>query len=443
MAGKQVSISQCMIAKNEESNIGRALSWGKGIVCEQIVVDTGSVDRTVEIAESMSARVFHLEWRDDFAAAKNFAIEQAKGDWIAFLDADEYLTDESARKLPELLRKIDEADASGRDVQMISALICHLDDAGKVFATGHQERIFRNDPALRYKNRIHEEFYRTDGRKVRSFSAVDELSIMHTGYQKKRNEEKAEQTIHLLKKELQEDPDDYNMWAYLGDAYVLNGQFAEAWETMKRVMDGGMGRMDPERRILTFSQYFRLACVEREHISIPKEELLEYYKRFSYKGIVMPDVEFFLGKYFLQDEDREAALFYFEEALKKLERYHSSAPLYLTGSLDYVYRALAVLYIEKRDVAKAVQYATYALRRDRYQLQPLLILLKLFQEDVHTTMEQEFAFLEKLYHLEQSKDRLYLMAAAKKVGDKGLEQKIGALMPAEEKEAMRSMEPCT
>ena len=83
-------ISQCMIVKNEEENMERALSWGKGIVSEQIVVDTGSTDRTVEIAERMGAKVYHFEWINDFSAAKNYAISKAKYEWIAFLDADEY-----------------------------------------------------------------------------------------------------------------------------------------------------------------------------------------------------------------------------------------------------------------------------------------------------------------------------------------------------------------
>ena len=54
-------ISQCMIVKNEEKNIEKALSWGKGVVSEQIVVDTGSTDRTVELAEKMGAKVYHFE----------------------------------------------------------------------------------------------------------------------------------------------------------------------------------------------------------------------------------------------------------------------------------------------------------------------------------------------------------------------------------------------
>ena len=71
------TISQCMIVKMKKKNIRRALSWGKDIV-EQIVVDTGSSDRTVEIARGNGGARYFLPWINDFAAAKNFAIDQAK-----------------------------------------------------------------------------------------------------------------------------------------------------------------------------------------------------------------------------------------------------------------------------------------------------------------------------------------------------------------------------
>ena len=103
-------ISQCMIVKNEERNIEKALSWGKGVVSEQIVVDTGSTDRTVEIAESMGAKIYHFEWIDDFAAAKNFAISKAKYEWIALLDADEYFLEEDAKKLLFYVRQLQNKD---------------------------------------------------------------------------------------------------------------------------------------------------------------------------------------------------------------------------------------------------------------------------------------------------------------------------------------------
>ena len=102
-----MKISQAMIVKNEEKNIEKALSWGKGIVAEQIVVDTGSTDRTVEIAEKMGAKVVHFPWQDDFALAKNFAISQCQYPWIALLDADEYFEEKDAKKLMEIIKRVD------------------------------------------------------------------------------------------------------------------------------------------------------------------------------------------------------------------------------------------------------------------------------------------------------------------------------------------------
>ena len=126
-------LSQCMIVKNEERNIEKALSWGKGIVWEQIVVDTGSTDRTVELAEKMGAKVFYFPWQDDFSAAKNFAISKASGDWVAFLDADEYFPLEEAKKLMPLLERYDKG---GYYAVMTSWLQVREDES--IFAGGTQ-----------------------------------------------------------------------------------------------------------------------------------------------------------------------------------------------------------------------------------------------------------------------------------------------------------------
>ena len=104
--GVKPGISQCMIVKNEEENIERALSWGKGIVSEQIVVDTGSEDRTVEIARAMGAKVYTFAWTDDFSAAKNYALSKAEHEWVAFLDADEYFSGEDAKKLDGYVKRL-------------------------------------------------------------------------------------------------------------------------------------------------------------------------------------------------------------------------------------------------------------------------------------------------------------------------------------------------
>ena len=127
-----------MIVKDEEENIQRALSWGKCIMSEQIVVDTGSTDRTVEIARQLGAKVYHFSWVDDFSAAKNFAISKARYEWIALLDADEYFSEEDAKKLPLLLANLKNTPYDGLATNWI-----HLDDNGSIGMIDTQVRIFQ------------------------------------------------------------------------------------------------------------------------------------------------------------------------------------------------------------------------------------------------------------------------------------------------------------
>ena len=92
-------LSLCMIVKDEEEMLPRCLAAVKPAVDEMIVVDTGSTDRTVEIAESFGARVLHHEWTGSFSDARNVSLEAATGDWIIYLDADEVLVEEDAERL--------------------------------------------------------------------------------------------------------------------------------------------------------------------------------------------------------------------------------------------------------------------------------------------------------------------------------------------------------
>ena len=85
-------ISACLIVKNEEAQIAKAIGDLKEVCDEIIVVDTGSADRTVEIVKQLGAEVYHFKWNNHFGKARNFSFSKAKYNWIFYIDADERLS---------------------------------------------------------------------------------------------------------------------------------------------------------------------------------------------------------------------------------------------------------------------------------------------------------------------------------------------------------------
>ncbi len=92
-------ISLCLIVKNEEETLHKSLDSVKNIAQEIIVVDTGSIDRTKEIALNFTDKVYDFAWCNDFSKARNFSISKASNDWILVLDADEVVTDFDIRDI--------------------------------------------------------------------------------------------------------------------------------------------------------------------------------------------------------------------------------------------------------------------------------------------------------------------------------------------------------
>ena len=100
----RIMISLCVITRDEEQFLARCLSSVRELADEIIVVDTGSVDRTMEIAGLFGARVYDFEWTEDFSAARNFSLSKATGDWIFSLDADEIISEQDHIHLRNLIR---------------------------------------------------------------------------------------------------------------------------------------------------------------------------------------------------------------------------------------------------------------------------------------------------------------------------------------------------
>lgn len=147
-----MTLSLCMIVKNEEDTLGRCLDCVKSAFDEIIVVDTGSTDATVKIAESRNAKVHSFEWCDDFAAARNYSFSLATCDYVMWLDADDIMESGDVAKLVELKRSLNPK----KDRQAALRYEVAFDDAGRCTMSYWRERIFLRSAGMRWEGEVHE-----------------------------------------------------------------------------------------------------------------------------------------------------------------------------------------------------------------------------------------------------------------------------------------------
>lgn len=141
-----MKISAVLIVKNEEEILAKCLESVKD-ADEIIVVDTGSTDKTVSIAKKYTDKIHHFGWIDDFAAARNFAIEQATGDWILSIDADHELLSPMDLVRGEAAR----AAAEGHKTALVRSYMGKDDKH-----VHYREVLFKNDPEVRWVGAVHE-----------------------------------------------------------------------------------------------------------------------------------------------------------------------------------------------------------------------------------------------------------------------------------------------
>jgi tetratricopeptide (TPR) repeat protein/glycosyltransferase involved in cell wall biosynthesis len=225
-------VSLCLIAKNEEGNLPTCLRSVAGLVAEIIVVDTGSTDRTKEFAARHGSRVVEFTWVDSFAAARNESLRHATGDWIFWLDGDEFLNDENRAKLQTLFNALGDEAAAYVMRQRSASQIAD----GPPTLVEHC-RLFRNHPDLRWSYRIHEQILPAInclGHEVR----FTDISIDHSGYtDPQRLQEKIQRNLRLLLLEEAEQPDDPFTLFNLAWAYLESGQLERGVAYAKRSLE--------------------------------------------------------------------------------------------------------------------------------------------------------------------------------------------------------------
>jgi glycosyltransferase involved in cell wall biosynthesis len=169
------SISLCMIVKNEEDTLARCLSSVVNFVDEIIIVDTGSTDRTKEIARPFTSDIYDFAWIDDFAAARNYAFSQATMEYILWLDADDFLREKDRSNLAKLKHTLDPSVDS-------VTMEYHLDhdEYGNVTVKNRRNRLVKRSNSFRWIGRVHE-YLEVWGHIINSDVAVTHASMIMTG----------------------------------------------------------------------------------------------------------------------------------------------------------------------------------------------------------------------------------------------------------------------
>jgi tetratricopeptide (TPR) repeat protein len=224
------TLSLCMIVKDEEEMLPRTLEAVAPAVDEIIVVDTGSTDRTVEIAESFGAKILHHEWTGDFAAARNVSIEAATGDWIVWLDADEVLVPEDAPKLREL------AGQTWREAFYLIEKNFTGDVEDGTAVTHNALRVFRNRPEYRFDGRLHEQFAHNLPGYLGERVAHTQVRVEHYGYLGvvRDKKDKARRNLELLEKQSEEGVDTAYHKFNLGSEYLALAEWDKAADLLTR-----------------------------------------------------------------------------------------------------------------------------------------------------------------------------------------------------------------
>ena len=221
-----LNVTVCYIVKNEEKYIKKSIDKVKEMLnpLEILVVDTGSTDKTVEIALKSGTRVEHYEWVHDYSKARNFALKMAKNDMILFLDADEIPYQADLDKIKRGIATYPQA--IGRITRQN---YCYASDDKKSIVTDKTERLF-DRRIYKYEDAVHEQVVKRNKGKMEAYLLP--LVVKHYGYLQSREKlvEKAEYYNSILFRELKKKPNDPYTLFQIGQSYRMIGDDKKALE---------------------------------------------------------------------------------------------------------------------------------------------------------------------------------------------------------------------
>ena len=234
------SISLCMIAKDEEDWIAQCIRSVKPILSEIILVDTGSADRTVPIAQDLGAKIFYRAWDDDFAAPRNLSIEHATSDWILVLDADEAIAEndlEELRRLTldrtkcyEFIQRHYSNDVRISAFKPVSGEYPEWERNHGGYFESKLCRLFPHREGISYQGRVHELVEHSIARLRKHQIVFSRIPIHHYGHieEVKAKKKKGKLYTPLGSQKSRDEPASWKAWFELGVEHNNNGRLEES-----------------------------------------------------------------------------------------------------------------------------------------------------------------------------------------------------------------------
>jgi len=265
----QPMISVCMIVKNEEKHLNNCLMSVRDVADELIIVDTGSTDRTVEIARKYTDKIYFHPWNDSFSEARNHSLKYATGDWIFQIDADEELV---KKDIPMVRKAVMDVGIDAIKTRIISTA-----RKGRSKAIHHIERIFRNNSVIHYEGRVHNRLVGITAAKIYP------IGIIHYGYDILESDtgKKFERTVSLLKRDLMDNPDNPVTHHYLSCSYLSQRMYLETIAHGLKAMSLADLRNNQDRMFLWTHYNLSLAYYRLNNLKMAREMAMNALKKYA------------------------------------------------------------------------------------------------------------------------------------------------------------------
>ncbi|MFH1428959.1 MAG: glycosyltransferase [Candidatus Margulisiibacteriota bacterium] len=336
-------LSVCMIVKDGERFLPHTLPALVEGADEVILIDTGSTDDTVELAEHYGAKVFHYKWHNDFAAARNESLKHATCDWIIWVDADEHLKVKDLQKLKKFLSE------SKEFCHQLLLAECKLLEFNYT-ASYYRVKVFRNNMGYHFDRPINEQVV-DDNKNFIEGPRIPDITIYHWGRRgltDKEEEKKIQRNINLFTKAIEEHPDDPFYHFLLANNYRMARLIDKAIQEYNRAVElAPKGPLAPRCYAFIAKELFADhkydEALENAHhaVALDKHEAAAYN--------VMAEI------YLLRNEN--------QKAVSLLEKcLHLGVPKHqLAGILEFehtgkLYGLLAIAYIELGHIDKAAEF---------------------------------------------------------------------------------------